>query len=162
MENLYLPKGFKKELRKIWGNPLFGGKKDVLKDFKTFCRKRKLKKIIMVGDCCSINLPADVKIFDGRIKRRKIKNLTKFSLTCSNSPGTIQKEVWSVIKRAIKNNENVFIKGEEDLLVIPAILLSEKNTAVIYGFPGKGICLIEVNSQTKKIFREMLKKFKTK
>ncbi|PJA83031.1 MAG: DUF359 domain-containing protein, partial [Candidatus Nealsonbacteria bacterium CG_4_9_14_3_um_filter_37_29] len=51
---------------------------------------------------------------------------------------------------------------EEDLLVIPSVLLSEKNTAVIYGFPEKGVCLIEVSTKMKKDLKELLKKFKTK
>jgi len=107
-------------------------------------------------------LPSDVKIFDGKIKRKKIRKLLKFSLKCANPPGTIQKEVWPILKKAIKNNENVFVNGEEDLLVIPSVLLSEKNTAVIYGFPEKGVCLIEVSTKMKKDLKELLKKFKTK
>ena len=83
-------------------------------------------------------------------------------LSCRNPAGTIQKEVWPIIKKAIKNKENVFVDGEEDLLVIPSVLLSEKNTAVVYGFPEKGVCLIEVSPKTKKILKELLKKFKTK
>jgi len=162
MDNYYLPKNLRGELRKIWGNPLFGSKKEILKEFKNSCKKRGYKKIITVGDYCSLILPADVKIFDGKIKRKTVKNIPQFSLTCSNLPGTIQKKVWLKIKKAIKDEKNLFIKGEEDLLVIPVVLLSEERTAVIYGFPGKGICLIEVTPQVKKDLKELLKKFKTK
>ena len=49
--------------------------------------------------------------------------------------------------------------GEEDLLVIPTILLSTNKTAVIYGFPDKGICLIEVSPKIKRDLKELLKKF---
>lgn len=162
METYFLPKEMRSELRKIWGIPLFNGKKEVLKKFQQFVKKRRFKKIITVGDYCSLVLPSDIKIFDGKIKRMKVKKLPKFSLYCSNPPGTIQKETWPVIKKAIKNKENVFIKGEEDLLVIPSVLLSEKNTAVIYGFPDKGVCLIEVSPRVKKTFKELLKKFSSK
>jgi pantetheine-phosphate adenylyltransferase len=160
MKTYFLPTELKKELRKIWGIPIFGPKKQVAIKFKEFCQKRKFKKIITVGDYCSLNLPSNVKIFDGKIKRKRIKNLPKFSLKGTNPPGTIQGEVWSVLKTAIKGNKNVFIEGEEDLLVIPSVLLAEKNTAVVYGFPEKGVCLIGVTLKTKENFRKLLKKFR--
>ena len=161
VETYLLPTKLKKELRKIWGIPIFGQKKEVLKKFKEFCQKKKFKKVITVGDYCSLYLPSDIKIFDGKIKRRKIKKLPKFSLSCQNPAGTIQKEVWPIIKKAIKEKKNVFVDGEEDLLVIPCVLLSEKNTAVVYGFSEKGVCLIKVSSAVKKTFKELLKKFYT-
>jgi len=158
----FLPTKLKKELRKIWGMPVFNGKEKVTRKFKKLIQEKKFKKIITVGDYCSLTLPSHIKIFDGKIKRKKIRKLLKFSLKCANPPGTIQKEVWPILKKAIKNNENVFVNGEEDLLVIPSVLLSEKNTAVIYGFPEKGVCLIEVSTKMKKDLKELLKKFKTK
>ena len=161
MKTYFLPKELRKELRKIWGIPLFGKKKEVAKMFNELVQKRKFKKIITVGDYCSLALKSDVKIFDGKIKRKKIKNLLDFSLKCLNPPGTIQGKVWSLIKKAIKDNENIFVEGEEDLLVIPCVLLSKKNTAVVYGFPGKGICVIVVSPKIKKIFKELLQKFKS-
>jgi len=161
MKTYFLPSGLKKELRKIWGIPLFGQKKDVIKKFKEFCQKKKFEKVITVGDYCSLSLPSNIKIFDGKIKRERIKIPLRFSLSCQNLPGTIQKEVWPILKKAIKNNQSIFIDGEEDLLVIPCVLLAEKNTAVIYGFPGKGICLVEVSPEEKKRFKELLQKFKT-
>ncbi|HUW72058.1 MAG TPA: DUF359 domain-containing protein [Candidatus Humimicrobiaceae bacterium] len=162
METYFLPREMRSELRKIWGIPLFNGKKKVLNKFQQFAQKKRFKKVITVGDYCSLTLPSDIKIFDGKIKRGKVRKLPKFSLYCSNPPGTIQKGVWLIIKKAIQNKENIFIEGEEDLLVIPTVLLSEKNTAVIYGFPDKGVCLIEVSPRVKKTFKELLKKFSLK
>ena len=158
----FLPKKLRPELKKAWGLPFFNGKKEISKKFRQFIAKRKFKKVITVGDYCSFALPSDIKIFDGRIKRKKVKKLPKFSLYFTNPPGTIQREAWPIIKKAIKNRENIFVEGEEDLLVIPAVLLSEKNTAVIYGFPGKGACLIEVTPDIKKTLKELLKKFSSK
>lgn len=160
METYFLPEKLRPELRKIWGIPIFGKKSEVAKEFQRILKEKKIKKVITVGDYCSLNLPSNIKIFDGRIKRKKNKKLPKFTLSCRNPAGTIQKEVWPIIKRAIKNEENVFVNGEEDLLVIPALLLSEKNMAVVYGFPKKGVCLIEVSPKIKKDLKELLKKFK--
>jgi len=162
MKTYFLPDKLRDELRKIWGIPIFGKKKEVAKKFNEIFKKKKFKKIITVGDYCSLALPSDIKIFDGKIKKRRVKKLPKFSFRCANPPGTIQKEVWSILKRAIENNKNVFIDGEEDLLVIPSVLLSENGTAVVYGFSGKGICLIGASPKVKKDFKELLKQFETK
>jgi hypothetical protein len=161
MQTYFLPKKLKPELRKIWGTPIFGKKKEVKEKFEKILKKGKFKKVITVGDYCSLNLPSDAKIFDGKIKRRKIKKILPYSFKVRNPKGTIQKEVWQIIKRAIRENKNVFVEGEEDLLVIPSVLLAPKNSLVVYGFPKKGICLIEVSPMVKKDFKELLNKFKS-
>lgn len=154
-----LPKELRKELGESFGISILGRKNEVSKAVKAILEKKNLKKIITVGDYCSLFLPSDIKIFDGKIQRKKIKKSLKFSFSCSNPQGTIQSRTWAVIKKAIKTDKNIFIKGEEDLLVIPCVLLAKNHTAVIYGLPKKGICLIEVNLRTKKYFKELLKKF---
>ncbi|MBU4299239.1 GTP-dependent dephospho-CoA kinase family protein [Patescibacteria group bacterium] len=162
MKTYILPVELRKRLKKPFGISILGKKKEVRDKFQQLLAKKKFKKIITVGDYCSLTLPSDIKIFDGKIKRKKINPQPKFgggTLRCSNPRGTIQKGVWQIIKKAIKENKNVFVKGEEDLLAIPAVLLAGKNTTVVYGLPDKGICLIEISSKTKKIFKELLKKF---
>ena len=163
MKTYFLPEKLRLELRKIWGIPIFGKKSEVLEKFQQILKKKKFRKVITVGDYCSLYLPSDIKIFDGKIKRRRIKIPLEWQggdlLICRNPAETIQKEVWPIIKKATKKKRSVFIDGEEDLLVIPAVLLSEKNTAVVYGFPEKGVCLIEVTSAVKKDLKELLKKF---
>jgi len=162
MEKTYiLPEKLKPKLKKPWGKAIFGNKKEVLKKFERFLKKKKIKKIITVGDFCSKNLPSDIKIFDGKIKRRKIKKILNFSLKCKNPRGTIQKNVWKVLKKAIKEEKNVFVEGEEDLLVIPCVLLAPQNSLLVYGLPGKGICTIEVNKKTREKVKKLLEKFKT-
>jgi uncharacterized protein (UPF0218 family) len=160
MQKTYiLPEDLKGKLRKVWGVGIFGKKKEVKEKFEKFLKKGKFKKVITVGDYCAINLQSNVKIFDGRVKRRKIKKILPYSLKCKNPKGTIQKEVWPVIKRAIKENKNVFVEGEEDLLVIPSVLLAPKNSLVVYGFPKKGICAIEIDKKMKKKIKNLLKLF---
>ena len=160
MKTYFLTNELRPELRKIWGIPFFGSKKEVAEKFKKFCQKKKFKKIITVGDYCSQNLPSDIKIFDRRISRNKVGPLQKYSFTCWNPPASINIEVWGTLKKALAENKNVFILGEEDLLVIPSALLARKKTAVVYGFANKGACLIEVSPKIKKTFRGLLKRFK--
>lgn len=159
MKTYILPEKLKPVLRKIWGIPVFGKRSEVAKKFKKILKEKKFKKVITVGDYCSIYLPSEIKIFDGKIKRRKIKKILKFEISFKNPPGTIQKEAFLKIKEAISQNKNVFIEGEDDLMVIPAVLVSEIGSLVVYGFPKKGICLIKVTKETKKKIKNLLKKF---
>jgi uncharacterized protein (UPF0218 family) len=160
MKKTYLlPEELRGKLKKIWGVAILGRKKEVKKKFEKFLEKESFKKIITVGDYCSINLPSDVKIFDGKVKRRKIKKILPYSLKCKNPRGTIQREVWEIIKKAIKENKNVFVEGEEDLLVIPSVLLAPKNSLVVYGLPKKGICAIKVDQKMKRKIKNLLKLF---
>lgn len=157
----FLPEKLRLGLRKIWGIPVFGKKSEVEKKFRKILKEKKFKKLITVGDYCSLNLPSEIKIFDGQIRRKKVKKNPKFSLKGYNPSGTIQNSIWPKIEKAIKERKNLFINGEEDLLVIPAVLLSKTKSAVIYGIFNKGVCLIEVTPQIKKNFKELLKKFAT-
>ena len=69
IKTYFLPRELRPELRKIWGIPFFNGQKEILKKFQQFIKKKRFKKIITVGDYCSLTLPSDIKIFDGKIKR---------------------------------------------------------------------------------------------
>jgi len=159
----YLLNPLREELGKIWGVPFFGSDKEVIKKFKNFCRKKKFKKVITVGDYCSKILPSSIKIFDGKIERNKPsclpRKIPKGFLRCSNPPASINKEVWGVLKKALSKNKNVFVEGEEDLLVIPGVLLAKTGEAVVYGLAGKGIGLIEVSPKVKREFQKLLGRF---
>ena len=159
MKTLYLPNEIRSELKQVWGIPIFGKEEEIEKEYKRLIKEKKFKKIITIGDRCSLSLPSDIKVFDGKINREKIKESLPFSLSFSNPPGTIQEDAWSIIEKAIKENKNVFVDGEEDLLVIPAVLLAKDHSAVVYGFFNKGICLIEVSDKIKNTFKELLKRF---
>ncbi len=158
----YLPEKLRPELKKIWGTAILGKNNEVFKKCQKFIKERGFKKIITVGDYCSLSLYSNVKIFDGKIKREQVKNTLPFSLECTNPAGVINVGVWPIIDQAIKEEKNLFVKGEEDLLVIPAVLLSEKGTAIIYGLPDKGIGIIESSEEIKKNLKELLEKFETR
>jgi uncharacterized protein (UPF0218 family) len=162
MKTFYLPGKLRSELKEIWGVSIFGGEKDVLAKYEDIIKIKRFQKVITVGDHCSATLPSDVKIFDGKVERKDVENILPHSLTCINPAGSIQSDVWPLIQEAINTNQNIFVKGEEDLLVIPAVLLSKSGFAVIYGFPGKGVCLIEVSDIIKKDFQRLLDKFDSK
>ena len=161
MKTLFLTNKLRTELEKPLSFALLGKKKEVSQKLANFLEKKKHGKIITVGDYCSSCLPSDIKIFDGRINRNKKVALQGFSLSCSNPPASIDKGVWKILTRAIKKEGNVFVEGEEDLLVLPCIMLAQSKDLIIYGLPKKGICIIEVSEKIKKETAKTLAEFKT-
>lgn len=154
-----LPKNLRDRLKGHLGVTFLGKKEDVLKKFERFIKKKKFQRIITVGDYCSLEIPSDVKIFDGRIKRKKVKKRFPYSFLVQNPAGTIQKKVWEKVELGVRERKNIFVKGEEDLLVIPSVLTAPENSLIIYGLPGEGVCLIENSPRNKAFFRGILEKF---
>jgi hypothetical protein len=154
-----LPDSLREKLAMPAGLAIFGSEKQVAVRFNKLVWDKKFKKVITVGDCCSLNLVSNVKIFDGKTRRKRLKENLSYNLFLSNPASTIQSEAWPVLKEAIFFNKNVFVEGEEDLMVIPCVLLAEAGTAVVYGYPLKGICVIEVSPPVKKYFNDLLSKF---
>jgi uncharacterized protein (UPF0218 family) len=161
MKNFILPEKLRPALKKPWGRLFNGKRKEVKKRVEEWLKRKNFKKIICVGDLVSKDFVATTKIFDGKIQRKKVKILFNFSFKVKNQKGTIQKEVWEKIKKAIIKNKNLFIEGEEDLMVIPAVLLAPKASVVIFGLPKKGVCAIEVSKKMKERIKGLLKKFLT-
>ena len=97
----------------------------------------------------------------------KLENMT--NKTFNNPAGFINEEIFEFIRETIKDDNQylVNINGEEDLLVIPAILES-KNSFIFYGQPpitdvippiSAGCVVIynkpEVKQRIKKLFEQM-------
>lgn len=159
MKTYFLPEEFRPKLKEIFGTPIFGTTSSVAKQYNKLIKEKEYSKIITVGDYCSKHLRSDIKIFDGKVQRKTFKKRMDYSLSFINQPATIQKEAWDIVKKAIKENKHVYVEGEEDLIVIPAVLLAKNGTAVVYGFPKKGVCVLEASDGLKKQFREFLKNF---
>lgn len=146
-------------MQKIWGKPIFGTEEKTKARYQRILDKNNYKTVITVGDYCSHHLQSDIKIFDKKVQRKVFAQKHECATIVDNPAGTIQKQAWLAVKNAIKEKINVCVEGEEDLLVIPAVLESKPKTLIVYGFPNKGICLIEANLKNKTIFRLALKKY---
>ncbi|MCU0653561.1 MAG: DUF359 domain-containing protein [Candidatus Pacebacteria bacterium] len=146
-------------MQKVWGKALFGTETEIKHEYERILAKNKYKTVITVGDYCSHHLESDIKIFDKKVQRQDFDQKHGCDHTVKNPAGTIQKETWEAIKEAIKNRTNLCVDGEEDLLVIPAVLLARAKTLVVYGFPNKGICLLEANLKNKTVMRLALKRY---
>ncbi len=134
---------------------------------KAFSELKKLKpfKTIVVGDESAMvfeNAPPQLKpgvvIVDGKINRRKVSfvphNHFNKVFTIANKHGTIAKHAAKVVEKAVemKNHDRVLIhiKGEEDLLALPAVLFAPLESVVCYGQPDEGMVLVKVTEEKKK------------
>lgn len=95
----------------------------------------------------------DVGIIDNLIQRKNhnynllaIENIVK----AINPPGTITQNLWETIEKSIELAENgdnqlIIVDGEEDLAVLPCIILAPDDTIVLYGQPNEGLVVLNVS-----------------
>ncbi|MFH1056655.1 MAG: pantetheine-phosphate adenylyltransferase [Candidatus Micrarchaeota archaeon] len=134
---------------------------------RVFSELKKLKpfKTIIVGDASAMifekapsSLKPSVVAVDGRIERKKISfkpgNHFDRVYSVSNRHGTITPKAAKLMEKAVeaKNHDRILInvKGEEDLLTLPAVLFAPLESVVCYGQPNKGMVLVEVSEEKKK------------
>ena len=68
-----------------------------------------------------------------------------------NPQGTITQEAITAIQKALQSKEQtqIVVEGEEDLLTLITVLYAPENSMVIYGQPNKGIVAVKVTAQKK-------------
>lgn len=115
---------------------------------------------IAVGDIAAISLlkqhlRPDLAVVDLKSRRQPVfpdlgsTGLTP-GLTAVNPPGTItQTAVKKLLDCLNQHRPTLLINGEEDLLVLPAVLLAPLLTTVFYGQPDKGLVKITVTEKSK-------------
>jgi len=132
--------------------------------------------VIIVGDICAITLsktgflPA-VAIIDNRtLRHQEVEPFLpdhdpRAVIHAKNPAGQVAYEAVEALQRGLNLNAElndtiiVEIIGEEDLLVLPAVILASSGFHVIYGQPGEGIVVIEVTHSIQEIFTRLLTKF---
>ncbi|MEM1550928.1 MAG: GTP-dependent dephospho-CoA kinase family protein, partial [Candidatus Bathyarchaeia archaeon] len=112
-------------------------------------------------------LKVDVFIIDNRAMRKPIEPVNyraDKTLYLSNPAGAITDDSWQIIREAINSNGlvKVLVDGEEDLLTIVAVLLAPENSIVMYGQPGEGVVVINVNRESKEKVHEVIRRMEYK
>lgn len=154
---------FKKPLGKVY--PLFT---DAITSIKSS------KFIISVGDATTNNLLKEdiypnISIIDNLIQRKNHDYEiihTENVLNAINPPGTITDNLWETIEIAIEKsttgnceNQLIIVDGEEDLAVLPMILMAPEEAIVLYGQPNEGLVFVNV-FDVKDNVKELIKKLK--
>ncbi len=171
-KTLFLPENLRERLRKPLGQ-VFENTKSLL----NYIKKKPSPLIVAVGDIIAMELEKkgfipDVKIIDFRSRRQAIKTagpvlgfLPKPSTPILNKPGTINSKSSTVINSALKKYlltkkpQTVIIKGEEDLLALPAILLAPLGSLIFYGHWQLGVVVVEATEKSKEKIISLIKKF---
>lgn len=164
---MHLPENLRESLKKPMGL--------LLKDSET-SKENILKSIpkgaflITVGDATTekmikFGLDPSLQIVDSLEKRNKREpplGKVKTVLRCSNPPAEITHESIESIKKALGGEPpvRILVEGEEDLLVLPAVLHAPKNSVIMYGQPNEGLVIVvvdrEVQEKAQKIMNEMI------
>lgn len=121
--------------------------------------------IVTVGDITTRNfvknqITPKIAIVDFLVNRKKrFNNLHELGfpqanpdIIVKNPPGQIAKELIDATSKAIKNQSSgqiILVAGEEDLAVIPALLLTPLGWSIYYGQPERGAVKIVVNLAIK-------------
>lgn len=170
---LALPSSLRANLRKPYGN--------IYKDIEQIkFHLADAFMVISVGDIVTYTLakegtPAEINIIDFMTRRHEIKQdekklLENISLTAeigNNEAGKIEKEPVNIINNAMSRflekgqTQTIIIRGEEDLLTLPAILLAPLQSYVVYGQYDEGAVLVEVTEQKKNEIRDLITQFST-
>jgi uncharacterized protein (UPF0218 family) len=130
--------------------------------------------IIAVGDIVSMDLQQrdiEPRIFVCDYKTHRDEENPEFrdalsdwgdkEIQVMNPAGTITRKAWSAIQTGLAREgiTRIVVNGEEDLLGIPAFLEAPDGAKVIYGSPGKGAVIVEVNAALRKRVLAILAKF---
>ncbi len=129
------------------------------------------KRLISVGDVCTITLYQSgiiphLAVVDGRTRRSPHSGAEELrfdrTIRVRNPQAAISDELWNSIVEALKRQENtmIMVEGEEDLAAIVCLSEAEKGDFVVYGIPGKGMCVIEVDEEARKKARDVLSRMK--
>lgn len=130
---------------------------------------KEAKFLISVGDQTTKNLldndlVPNLGIIDNRIQRKDHDHdiiRTENILNADNPAGTITKGLWETIEQAIsltledKEHRLIVVKGEEDLAVLPCLLIAPEDAVILYGQPNEGLVFVNVSEAKDKAKRLM-------
>ncbi len=154
---LVLPKEKRHLFRDAWGT--------VYPDFEELLPRISDMRLYTVGDvvthrAVSAGLRPDIGIIDGFSMRNPcIREPYSFPrrLTAKNPPGTITDELIAAIEEASRKPPAlIVVEGEEDLAVVPLVLIAPAGGVVLYGQPGEGVVLKEIDDESKRRAAELI------
>ncbi|MBQ6350495.1 MAG: DUF359 domain-containing protein [Methanobrevibacter sp.] len=139
------------ELKKPLGK-LYPNFEDAIEEIKSS------EFLISVGDATFANLTKyelypNIGIIDNLIQRKNhthdvihAENILK----AENPAGTITDDLWETIGQALELSDSgecyvIEVAGEEDLAVLPCILMANPETTILYGQPNEGLVLLKVS-----------------
>lgn len=126
--------------------------------------------LITVGDIATVSFTRkqiipDLAVVDLKSKRKKVFPRLealgiKLGLSAPNPAGTITKQAASTLLDCLnQHRSSLLIDGEEDLLVLPAILFAPLKTTIYYGQPNRAMVKVIVTETAKDKTLKFLQQF---
>jgi uncharacterized protein (UPF0218 family) len=119
--------------------------------------------LISVGDETFKNLTEyelypNIGIIDNLIQRKNHTHdviRADHILKADNPAGYITDDLWETIGQALELSDNgecyvIEVAGEEDLAVLPCILMANPETTILYGQPNEGLVLLKARELKNK------------
>jgi len=120
--------------------------------------------VISVGDRCShalikMGIRPDIVIYDHMCMRKEVDAGTRRALDgydgaaerVGNPAGNITDALRLAVENAVARGiGKILVDGEEDLAALVAIMAAPDGAAVLYGQPGEGIVLVEVDEKARR------------
>jgi uncharacterized protein (UPF0218 family) len=124
--------------------------------------------VYAVGDVVTHNLqkrgltPA-IAVIDGYTMRLPCTRMPVYRGECirvKNPAGTLTDDLIHALEYAVIHSPvTVLVDGEEDLAVIPLVMVAPLGAIVLYGQPHQGVVLRMVNLEAKETARNLLNHF---
>lgn len=127
--------------------------------------------VVAVGDVVTYHLlqagrTPDVALVDERTERSAVDEEIAAAIggfdrewTVSNPAATLTAELLETLATALDRaaeTDLIRVDGEEDLAALPAILRAPRGASVVYGQPGEGMVLVEVDATATDRARDLL------
>ena len=89
----------------------------------------------------------------------ELRTMGEAVIHVDNPAGEITKELWQAVEDALASDRSVRIEvnGEEDLAVLPCVMLAPDGSYLLYGLWDRGLVLVEINSHTRERADKVLK-----
>jgi uncharacterized protein (UPF0218 family) len=161
---LTLPADLRHELKAPFG-PVYTDAEALLRDAG--------RPIVTVGDVVTYHLreaghDPKVAVVDGITKREEISDEVRavvdegeVRVAVENAPAELSREMLVALREAVAREDNtrIAVDGEEDLVTLPAVLVTPIGGSVVYGQPGEGMVLVEVTDESRAAMRDLLSTF---
>lgn len=158
------------ELKEPWGDMI--SEEDAI--------KLPMNEVMTVGDMVSTTflkhgLTPILMIFDYKTERRTFIEMDKYSNMLNdvfpcvvNPPGCITDKLENLVMSAVvdivrfESPKQIMVMGEEDLAALLVIAYAPTDSKLVYGIPGRGMCVVNINREIRirvnNILAKMLEK----
>lgn len=132
------------------------------------------EKVITIGDVTTQKFNQKkigqfLSIIDFQVNRKKrFEKLSELgfaddikTIEVENPPGSIVPQLLTAVQKAFESKEKqvILVKGEEDLAVLPVLLVAPLGHSIYYGQPNVGLVEVKVTEDSKEKVYDLVSKF---